>query len=246
MKLLTRKETKSNEQRFIELERVNVEAIQKASLEKSLQLQRLNEEYNTRKLLLDSEIAERQRQIAILRKNEEELTAFFEAKRRESLLPLTEEINRLQALRSENAYYSREIAQCLDRDERIRTDNQQLLKAITGERNKFQSVSSAQLKKLQEQEERSTVSLENARKAISALEKRNVILSAREKELADKEESLKRTEVFLKGKMVLLDQTIALAKQEQKKVDEKRSMLKIALDVAKKKNVWLPPEMKIK
>lgn len=238
MKLFTRSETKAEQQSSLDVLRAKEAAAVKALAEKIKRINDLELEYPQRLAEKEKELAELNLKLRTFTVTEDREISLLEERRKQALAPIVEELARLEDMKRQIEDFlltlddKRELIKKSEETLRIKENE---IKIARVNLEKFQEETTAFITR-QKQEAMSL--RDGAIEASKAL--------AHQRDLADvltatagaREVSAKRAENIAKAAMVAADQRIQVERNEQKKTDDKRQMLKIAIEVLKKKGLW--------
>lgn len=237
MKLFTSKQVKVAEHLVLDELLRKENAAANALKAKEAQLNEVERTYPDKIAAKQRELVEIEQRIRFANEKGVNEVSALEERRRQALLPITNEMRRLEDVK---AFIEREKSTVLDDLHRL--DQQRQL--LRSQQNKLELDTAAFIKtqsevadRIERERREAIVDIETAKFATKQY--RELILSHAEsrKSLEEVMERAKRAEVLAKAAMAAADQRIAQEIKEQKKTDDKRKMLKLALDVAKKKGV---------
>jgi hypothetical protein len=246
MKLLTRKEIQAASNESLASLHAKEALILKAIKEKAEKLDLINLEFSKRSLDADRDRAEIELERKVITSSLSKELEGLEERKKEALAPIEKEMKLLEARRLE-----------MNAKELSISEREQALASKDAELRSLKQSLDIRESNLGKTLEDTSKSFEKEKSEISKMTKEAQIFITRAKRERSLAEEMTREANSRMAEAVLLEQTsrasliaienrIEAEKREQSKTDEKRNMLKIALEVAKKKGVCLVPETQTK
>ncbi len=238
MKLFTPKDTKSREQSQLSVIQEQERCAARAVADKL----RINNELSVEHTRL---MEERRKELATIEfsirhatDNVQKDIAALEERRRQALMPITEEHGRLECKKRE----LEEVRQRIDADNKraqeqllgVRGRETELVKNIL----EFVRTKDEALAFIERENKDARERTDTSNVAVTALVKERELHAQSVKELVAKEENAKRAEMVARAAMTAADNRIEKERKEQERTDEKRRMLALAIKELKQRGLW--------
>lgn len=246
MKLFTRKELKLDVQAEAETIREKEAVVIKSLNEKLALLNGVEGQYKDKLEQKRIELAEAESKLKIFLANKEKEVIILEERRKQALTPIVEELSKLEATKKEIEAFILSLDEKQDELKRAEAQLRKKENEIQQAESKVAVLKEETIAVIESQKKEAEALIAQAKTAVSSLEKEEERALKVIKRAEERRASAERAENIAKGAMVAADQRIAQEKVEQAKTDDKRKMLRTALEYAKKKNVCLPPEITTK
>ena len=239
MKLFTRTEARQEQQSALDTIRAKEAVAVKALAEKIKRLNDLEAEYPPKLAAKQKELADAEMAIKLQLAEEEKQVVALENRRLQALTPITEELVKLEDTKKQIQAFIIELDQKrldIQQSEVRLRDKEAEIKTAEANLVAFQQKTEAFIaeQKRQAQEMQSSSKI-----AIEGLMKERALTETLIQKSELQRKGAERAEMIAKAAMVAADKRIETERKEQRKTDDKRNMLSIALQVLKKKEMAL-------